>query len=144
MTRVARTVETRVVNPLVCWLLRSPFHWLASFALVLVTYRGQKSGRVYTIPIAYARADGVLVAVTPKAETIWWTNVREPTACTLHVRGNRRPAEGELIEDDAERAELLAAYAGQRRVLARLVGIDTARPTAENELAVVRFTLEDQ
>ncbi|WP_241175234.1 nitroreductase/quinone reductase family protein [Natronolimnobius sp. AArcel1] len=140
MTTAARTVETRVVNPLVCWLLQSPVHWLASVALVLLTYRGQQSGRGYTIPIAYARADGSLVAVTPKAETIWWTNFRQPTACTLHVRGEQRLAAGELIDDDADRAALLAVYARQRRILARLLGIDTA----ESELAVVRFSLEKQ
>ena len=122
LLQVARTLETRVANPIVQWLLRSPVHWLASFAVVLVTYRGRRSGRKYTIPVAYARTGGTLVVVTPKAETVWWTNFRESAACTLWLHGERRSAEGVVVTDAAIRTDLLETYAAQRRVLARVLG----------------------
>ncbi|AFZ72966.1 nitroreductase/quinone reductase family protein [Natronobacterium gregoryi] len=140
---VGREFETRVVNPIVRWLLRSPLHPLASFALVLVTYRGRRSGREYTMPVAYARDDGTLVAVTPKSETIWWTNFREPAACTVRFRGTREPAIGEVVTDDGKRTRLLEVYAGQRRLLARVLGItDRDGDSSGDELAVVRFSLD--
>ncbi|WP_090384181.1 nitroreductase/quinone reductase family protein [Natronobacterium texcoconense] len=140
---IAREFETRVANPVVRWLLRSPLHPLASFALVLVTYRGRRSGREYTIPVAYARDDGPLVAVTPKSETIWWTNFREPAACVVRLQGTREAAIGELVTDDAERAELLEVYAEQRRLLGRVLGLgDRDGDSSGDELAVVRFSLD--
>lgn len=145
VTTVARTFETRVVNPTARWLLRSSLHWLASCVLVLVTYRGRQSGRTYAIPVAYARTNGTLVTVTPKSETVWWTNFRESVACTLRLRGRRRTAHGTLVDDD-DRAELLATYAEQRPILGRLLGIDATRAagSSSQDLAVVRFVLEDQ
>ena len=140
---IARALETRVANPIVRWLLCSRVHWLASFALVLVTYRGRRTGREYTIPVAYARTDGTLVAVTPKSETVWWTNFREPTACALRLRGERRPAEGVVVTDEATRTDLLETYAAQRRVLARVLGVAPTRgaDSTRRDLAVVRFSL---
>lgn len=144
-TTIGREFETRVANPVFRWLLRSPAHPLASFALVLVTYRGQRSGREYTIPVAYARDGGALVAVTPKSETVWWTNFREPAACTVRLQGTREPAIGAVVTDDADRADLLEAYAEQRRLLGRVLGLEGARDgdSSADELAVVRFSLEE-
>ncbi|EMA46484.1 hypothetical protein [Halobiforma nitratireducens] len=150
-----RTFEEHVANPLVCRLLCSQFHWLASSALTLVAYTGHRSGTRYTIPVAYARVeaagDAAIVVLTPKTETVWWTNFREPTACTLRLRGRRRPATGEVVDDDPPRTDLLESYVEQRRLLAWLLGLrkrpwgDDARRDLDPDehLAVVRFSLEE-
>ena len=41
------------LNPAICAVLRSRFHWLLSRGLMLVTVTGRKSGRQYTIPVGY-------------------------------------------------------------------------------------------
>jgi len=41
------------LNPLMHALLRSPLHGLLSGMLMLRSYTGRKSGKVYTIPIGY-------------------------------------------------------------------------------------------
>jgi len=41
------------LNPLMRALLRSPLHGLLSGMLMLLSYTGRKSGKVYTIPIGY-------------------------------------------------------------------------------------------
>lgn len=50
------TFLNRVVNPLVRWLIGSPFHRLASRWLALITYTGRRTGRRYTIPVSYQMA----------------------------------------------------------------------------------------
>ena len=142
---LAMTVEKRVVNPLVERLLRSRAHWLASRALTLLTYRGRHSGREYTLPVAYARRDETVVVLTPESATNWWRNFREPRACTLRLAGRRRSAVGEVVTDPAARARLGAVYAGQRRLLANLLGVSRTASSdgtqSDRGLVVVRFSL---
>ena len=67
----------RLANPLVGRLLESRAHGLLSGALVVLTYRGRRSGREFRIPLQYAElADRPLgaaqaisdVVVTPQAD----------------------------------------------------------------------------
>jgi hypothetical protein len=51
------SVRNRVINPLVRVLLRSPAHRVMSRGVLLLTYTGRRSGRRYTLPVQYARAD---------------------------------------------------------------------------------------
>ena len=142
---LAMTVEKRVVNPLVERLLRSRVHWLASHALTLLTYRGRHSSREYTLPVAYARRGETVVVLTPESATDWWRNFREPRACTLRLAGRRRSAVGEVVTDPAARTRLGAVYAGQRRLLATLLGVERTASSdgtqSDHGLVVVRFSL---
>jgi hypothetical protein len=47
-------------NLFVIGLLRSPLHRLASGSLLLITYRGRRSGRRFTFPVMYAEREGTL------------------------------------------------------------------------------------
>ncbi|MBA2295246.1 MAG: nitroreductase family deazaflavin-dependent oxidoreductase [Actinobacteria bacterium] len=108
----------RVANPLVRAILRSPAHRLLSGRLVLLAYRGRRTGRTYEIPLRHAEtADGRLVAVAVRPEQkLWWRSLVEPTPVALVFRGDRLEATAELA-DGAERAAALASYvAGSRRV----------------------------
>ncbi|RQG95101.1 hypothetical protein [Natrarchaeobius chitinivorans] len=141
-----KTVEERLANPLVRRLLRSRAHRIASHALAVLAYEGRVSGRGYEIPVAYARRDRTVVVLTPREATTWWKNFREPSECTLHVRGHRRSAVGEVVTDPAEGRALGAIYARQRPVLSRLLGVDPAPNPFESrvtqDFAIVRFSLE--
>ncbi len=50
----------RFGNVFVIGLLRSPLHRLASGSLLLITHRGRRSGRRFTIPVMYAGREGTL------------------------------------------------------------------------------------
>ena len=71
-------------NALVGGVLRSPLHRTMSRSLLLLTYKGRRTGKEYTIPVGYARyADDELVVIAgrPGGKT-WWTNMRGVTAGT--------------------------------------------------------------
>jgi hypothetical protein len=56
--------RNRVVNPVVCLVLRSPLHRLLSGWLVILTYQGGKTGRWYSLACMYAR-DGQDLYIVP-------------------------------------------------------------------------------
>ncbi|MFB6108511.1 MAG: nitroreductase/quinone reductase family protein [Haloplanus sp.] len=145
---VQRTLERRVANPLARSVLRSRVHWVVSDWFVLVSYVGRRSGRRYTFPVAYHRLDGAIVVATPKRESNWWRNFREPRSCRVWLRGDARAATGEVVTGD-ERGALLAAYVERHPRLGRLLGVDAAlvaRPDrlaeSSRDVAVVRFVLD--
>lgn len=53
-----------VSNPIVRLILRSPFHSLFSGSLMLISFRGRKSGKEYTVPVQYAQT-GDMIYIVP-------------------------------------------------------------------------------
>lgn len=98
-------VFERLVNPLVRWLLRSPFHGLVSDDVLLLTVTGRRTGREYAVPVGYEAHDGALY-VTSHTDHVWWTNLRGGATVGVHLRGERRSGTAEVVEDD----ETVAAY----------------------------------
>lgn len=109
-------------NPVVAAVLRSPFHWLLSPGLLLLSYTGRVSGRRVTIPVGYQRSgDRVTILVSEASAKRWWRNFREPADVSLRIRGRNRRGRAELVPPDApafrESAErTLRRVPGMRRV----------------------------
>ena len=77
----------KIANPIVSTLLRSPLHGVMSNKLMLITYRGRKSGKAITHPIGYFQWDkDELMAFTSAR---WWVNLLEGKPVTLLIRGQK-------------------------------------------------------
>jgi F420H(2)-dependent quinone reductase len=100
------------VNPVVRRLLRSRWHARLSGALALLTYRGARSGREYTIPVQYAEDErGRYVLVPGGAEhKRWWRNLREPAPVHLLVAGRDVEGVGRVLADPAEAEAAKAVF----------------------------------
>ncbi len=113
-------------NPIVIWLLRSPFHALVDKSMMLITYTGRKSRKQYTIPVNFHYAgdgqDNCLVTTSFRQRT-WWRNLRGGAQVTLRLGGRDQPATAEVVEDDAGVASLLSPYLQQEPRLARYMGV---------------------
>jgi hypothetical protein len=102
-------------------ILSSPFHWPLSCILMLLGITGRKTGRRYTIPVAYHQADdAIIVMVADAAHRSWWRNFREPGPIELHLRGSTVAAHAELLSPEsaefqqrAEQAFRRAAFVGR-------------------------------
>ncbi|MGI8586720.1 MAG: nitroreductase/quinone reductase family protein [Chloroflexia bacterium] len=89
----------KVINPVMRAILRSPLHGLASNALVVLTYKGRKTGKVYSTPVGYHRTgDGLLVFTSSS----WYHNFEGGANVTLTLRGRREPARAEVVQDEDE------------------------------------------
>src|SRR3712207_923275 len=86
----------RVVNPTLAAILRSPLHGLVSKSLMLLSFRGRKSGRSFTIPVGYLQRDAKLFVFSHSG---WSNNFRGGAPVTMRLRGKNIRGTARVIED---------------------------------------------
>jgi hypothetical protein len=87
------------LNPLLVAVLRSPFHFLLSGGLGLLTVTGRRTGRRRTFPVGYQREGNKIIILASEAhKKQWWRNYRTPAPATLLVRGKELTGTGLLLE----------------------------------------------
>ena len=96
---------TRIGNTFVRPLLRSRFG-KKIHDLALLSFTGRKSGRRYTVPVAYHELDGDGVILTTSG---WRANLRGGADVEVVHDGVSRPMRAELIEDPHEVARIYEA-----------------------------------
>jgi deazaflavin-dependent oxidoreductase (nitroreductase family) len=96
-------------NPILKWLLQSPFHGMVSGSTMLITVTGHKSGKEITTPVNYVDMGGELLTVSFRRRH-WWRNLRGGAPVTLRLRGRDAQAHSMIIEDDEGVATQLGAY----------------------------------
>ncbi len=79
-----------LINPAMRLLLTSPLHWLLSSSVLLIRFRGRKSGREFTTPVRYIRSGAAIQCFTGRTNQ-WWRNMREGAEVTLVVEGRSAP-----------------------------------------------------
>jgi deazaflavin-dependent oxidoreductase (nitroreductase family) len=101
-------------------LLRSPLRRLVGSGIMLISYRGRRSGHTITTPVEFVR-DGhrLLVLVAQSDQKQWWRNVREDPKVEVCVDGRVERAVA-TVEIGAAAAEDLARYIAARPRSARL------------------------
>lgn len=120
-------VYNRLINPVVRPVLRSSLHGLLSRTLMLLTFRGRRSGRSYTVPVQYAREGStVIVYAGSSAGKTWWRNLAAGAEVTLRIKGRDLEGHAVAVLNDPE-----AATAGLRIWLRRF-------PSSANRLGVAR------
>jgi hypothetical protein len=111
----------RVGNPLVVVVLESRAHRLLSGRLLVLAYRGHRSGREFRIPLRYAETgSGALVAIAVHPERKrWWRSFATPARATLVLQGERVEVRGATAAGDARETSLQAyldRYPRSRRI----------------------------
>jgi deazaflavin-dependent oxidoreductase (nitroreductase family) len=87
-----------LVNRLMRGLLSTPLlSRLIGRRLVTLYVVGRKSGRRYTVPVAYTSDQGDLLIGTPFG---WGRNLRTGDPVTIRLRGRRRVADVRVIADE--------------------------------------------
>jgi hypothetical protein len=95
----------KVGNPIFGWLLRSPLHGLVDEHLMLLRFRGRKTGRGYTLPVGRRAIGGQLGVLTSSG---WRVNFRGGAPLEVILEGALRRGRAELVEDPDEVARLYA------------------------------------
>jgi deazaflavin-dependent oxidoreductase (nitroreductase family) len=91
-----------LINPLMGVILRSPLNPMMSGTVALITVRGRKSGKAYTLPVQYAQEGQAIYIVPGMPENkTWWRNLRGGAAVTLLLRGRQEQAQAELLSGSA-------------------------------------------
>ncbi|HEY7178004.1 MAG TPA: nitroreductase/quinone reductase family protein [Gaiella sp.] len=111
MWGVAGLRVLRLANPVVRRVLDSRAHPLLSGRLVVLAYRGRRTGRQLRIPLRYAETrDGALVAVAVEPEgKQWWRTFADEAPAAVRLRGTEVAVRGRLAAGD-RRGSALEAY----------------------------------
>lgn len=112
------------VNRIVRGLLRTPgLSSLAGERLVTVYVTGRKSGRRYSVPVAYTKYEGDLLIGTPFG---WGRNLRTGEPVSIRLRGRRRQADVRAFTDEEGVTGLYAVMCRDNRTFANFakVGFD--------------------
>ena len=142
----------RVVNPVIKVLLRSPLHRPFSRHLMLLAFRGRKTGKTYEVVVGRHELDGALLVPTGTTGRRWRLNFRGGTTAELTLEGRRQRGWGELLEEPDEVArvhQLLLDRVGLKNARRLGLRVNVDREPTEEELkvplagrGVVRIELE--
>ena len=88
-------------NPMLKWLLRSPWHATASHEVLLITVIGRKTGKQYTTPVNYVR-DGDVLSVLSHVHRTWWRNLRGGAPVKIVLQGKTIKTMATAYEDPKE------------------------------------------
>jgi hypothetical protein len=92
-----------VARPIVALILRSPLHRLLSGRVMLVIYRGRRSGREIAVPVRYIEQGGEIgIRVGAPDRKQWWRNFETARPATLVVRGEEISATGRVTDGGDE------------------------------------------
>jgi hypothetical protein len=138
------------MNPILRALLRTPVMGAARDRLMVVGFKGRKTGRAYAIPLSAHRIDNDLYALTAAP---WKRNFRDGAAAEVLLSGKSTTMRGELIQDRPVVADLYKRCAESygAKTAQRMMGLkfrDEGIPTLEefgdavdrDGLAAVRLT----
>ena len=125
----------RIANPVFGWILRSPLHGLVDEHLLLLHFRGRKTGRAYTVVAGHRNIDGQLGVLTNSG---WRANFRGGAPAEVTLAGERRPAHADLVENPEKVARVYASLIeeyGHEQAGRRLgIRINVDRPPTHEEL----------
>ena len=125
----------KIVNPIFGRVLRSRLHGLVDEHLLLLHFRGRKSGRDYTVVAGHRNVDGRPRVLTNSG---WRFNFRGGESVEVTFKGERRRARADLVEDPEEVARVYAnlieeyGYEQAGRRLGIRINVD--RPPTHEEL----------
>ncbi len=130
----------KIANPIFGRILRSPLHGLVDEHLLLLHFRGRKTGRDYTVVAGHRTVDGRPGVLTNSG---WRVNFRGGASVEVTFKGERRPARAELVENPEEVARVYAnlieeyGYEQAGRRLGIRINVDRP-PTREELLDLMR------
>ncbi len=110
-------------NPIMEWLLKSPFHRLISKNTMIFYYTGCKSGKAYHTPVGYQRVRDTLLTTSWKDRT-WWKNFRQGCNVKILLEGKLVQGQSEVFEDDATVAEGLSQFIAANPRAARMFQVE--------------------
>ena len=116
----------RLANYVVRGLLRTPLLCRAIGSRLVTLYIvGRKSGRRYTIPVAYTRQGGDLLVGTPFG---WGRNLRSGEPVEIRLKGRRRQADVLAFADEPGVTGLYETMCRDNRTFAKFnqIGFDAA------------------
>ena len=99
----------RRLNPLMMAILGSPLHGLLSAGLLVLEYRGRKTGFARRLPLSYVRHDENVYLCT--RTSMWVRNIGAGADVHATIRGRRKALHAKVLDpSSAEALDALRAF----------------------------------
>jgi deazaflavin-dependent oxidoreductase (nitroreductase family) len=122
------------VNRIIRGLLRTPLLCrLIGSRLITVYVVGRKTGRRYSVPVAYTRHEGDLLIGTPFG---WGRNLRTGEPVAIRLKGRRRLADVTALADEQDVVDAYAVMARDNHNFAKFnqIGLDADGNPVQDDL----------
>jgi hypothetical protein len=134
-------------NSLMRWALTTPvLQGMIGQGVALLSFKGRKTGKPYTIPVSYQREDDVVTIIT-KRQRNWWRNFESSKDVELRLAGRDYIGEAEIEPDDPDTLEFMVEYLEKRPIDAKAYGLAKDEVTREKiariipHIVVIRVTI---
>ena len=105
------------------WALTTPgIQSMVGQGVALLSFKGRKTAKLYTIPVSYHRQNDTVTIIT-KRQRRWWHNFESPIAVELRLAGHMYTGKAEIEADDAETLEFITEYFKTRPIDAKAYGL---------------------
>lgn len=118
--------QTQVSDPprwftnMLKFVLRSPLHGIFSKSIMLIEFRGRKTGTVYSTPVSYLREGDVVTSFT---DSRWHRNLTGGAPVTVYLKGKAVKGFAEVIDNRDAVTEALTNVLRHVRSDARYYGV---------------------
>ena len=75
-----------LINPFVALLARSPLHFIISHQVLVIEFKGRRSGKSYLVPVSYHKHESSYTSVTLRSN-IWWRNLKDISHTQVWLKG---------------------------------------------------------
>jgi len=122
----AKTAQAQSADPprwftnMLKFMLRTPLHGIFSKSIMLLVFRGRKTGSIYSTPVSYLREGDVVTAFT---DSPWQRNLRGGAPVTVYLKGKAMKGFAEVIDDRDAVTEGLSDLLLHVRFNARYFGV---------------------
>jgi hypothetical protein len=105
------------------WALTTPgIQSMVGQGVGLLSFKGRKTNKLYTIPVSYHRQDDTVTIIT-KRQRKWWHNFESPIEVELRLAGHMYTGKAEIEADDHETLEFMTEYLKTRPIDAKAYGL---------------------
>lgn len=121
------------------FLLRRGWMGPADDILMVITTKGRKTGKEYSIPIGYMRDGEDFLTLTGENPSNWFRNVLANNGeATLNIKKKKINVRGELVTDEAERQRIFNIYKQNERYFKSNFRIELNSPEEELQAALAQ------
>ena len=93
-----------LINPFVAWLARSPLHFIISHQVLVIQFKGRRSGKLYLVPVSYHENGSSYTCVTLRSN-IWWRNLKDISHSQIWLKGKLMDVKIDLEFDNDQIVE---------------------------------------
>jgi hypothetical protein len=125
----------KIINPTLKAVLHSPLHSRISNRLIVLRFKGRKSGKQFSIPVAYVLSGNTIRLAT---QSPWYKNFAGGAPVEVRLRGQERNGVAELISDEAGLREHFQVMLPDSPQLSQIIGVILNQDGTVNEESLAR------